>query len=214
MARLFIACDLPPLLKQRLDRLSWGLQGAKWVTPDSHHLTLCFLGDAPPPDIRDVIAALAPIKCPEMELPFEGLNTFGDKKPRNLHIRLAATEQLKTLQRSISHAMRTIGFELEHRKYTPHVTLARLKNAEPRDVAEYVEMMSPLDLPPLLVKGFTLFQSHLAHTGAQYEALCTFGGDNDIVNGVSPKMMTLNEGPYLVIDNKKPSTASSSISRT
>lgn len=212
MARLFIACDLPPLVKQKLDRMSWGIQGAKWVMPDSHHLTLCFLGEAAPPQISDVIAALAPIKCPQFTLNFEALGTFGDKKPRNLHIKTDVPDPLKVLQRSISHAMRNLGFELEHRKFKPHVTLARLKNNEPAQIASYLEMMGTLDLPPLEINGFTLFQSHRAHSGAQYEELCTFGGDNDIVNG-SAGHSDYRTGPYLAVDNS-PSTASSSISRT
>ncbi len=212
MARLFIACDLPPLIKQRLDLIASGLPGAKWVSPHSHHITLCFLGDAPPPQLSDVVAALAPIKCPEMTLKFDGFNTFGDKKLRNLHIKLTMTEELKVLQRSISHAMRQIGFEIEARRFVPHVTLARLKTTDALSVARYVEAMSPLALPPLKVRGYTLFESHLAHTGAVYDPVCEFGGDNDIANGEIDHQ-SLKTGPYLAVDNS-PSTASSSISRT
>lgn len=213
MARLFIACDLPPLVKHRLDAISTGLPGAKWVSPESHHITLCFMGEAPPPQLSDVIAALAPIKCPDMVLKFEGLNTFGDKKPRNLHVRVGMTDALKVLQQSVSHAMRRVGFEIESRRFVPHVTLARLKNTDPHAVAQYVEALGHLDLPPLKIKGYTLFESHLAHTGALYDPICTFGDDNDIANGVADQQRPFLTGPYLAVDNS-PSTASSNISST
>lgn len=183
MARLFVALDVPPLIKQMLEGLQGGVPGARWVNSDMFHITLAFLGEVDSRSEADIISALAPVTVKPFDLTFDGLDTFGDKKRvRSIHVRVKNTPELNALQHSVVHALKRLGFESEHKRYTPHVTLARLKFCDMARVGRFIEETGPVRLPPVTVRGFTLFESHLAHTGAHYLPRCEFGGDNEIAH--------------------------------
>lgn len=181
MARLFVALDLPASFKASLEPYLAGLRGARFINPQMAHITLSFLGEVSPAHEHDIVNALAPIRTEPFDLHFEGLDTFGDRRRvRNLHLKVAPSRPLQELQHSVARAMSRCGVEDEHRRYTPHVTLARFKSADPVLIARYVQEMGRVSLPPVTVRGFTLFESHLLTTGAHYDPLMEFGGDNEI----------------------------------
>ncbi len=66
------------------------------------------------------------------------------------------------------------GIEPEHRKYKPHVTLARMKNGAPREVGQYLEAQNGFMTGPFAVARFTLFRSHLGSGGPHYQALADY----------------------------------------
>jgi 2'-5' RNA ligase len=76
MLRLFVALDLPPLVKAQLAALSGGIPGAKWIPPENYHLTLRFIGEIEPWLAEEVDAALAAIRAPRFDLALAGLGTF------------------------------------------------------------------------------------------------------------------------------------------
>jgi len=183
MARLFVALEIPPLIKQMLESVQGGVPGARWVNSDMFHITLAFLGEVDARAEADIISALAPVTVKPFDVSFGGIDTFGDKKRiRSIHVRVKTSPELNALQHSIAHALKRLGFEPEHKRYTPHITLARLKFCDAARVGRFVEEASLLSLPPMTVRGFTLYESHLAHTGAHYLPQCEFGGENEIAH--------------------------------
>lgn len=179
MARLFVALALPPSLALRLERLCGGVPGARWVAPEAMHITLAFLGEVDPHMEDDIVAALSPIRVSPFDVGLGPLGAFGDgHRSRTIHVEVERSPALLTLQHSIAHALERLGFKPERRRYTPHITLARLKRADPEHVARYLSEGIPMALPRLGVNSFTLFESHLAHTGARYADRITFGMDN------------------------------------
>ncbi|MGB0920227.1 MAG: RNA 2',3'-cyclic phosphodiesterase [Alphaproteobacteria bacterium] len=179
MARLFVALDLPPSLSSRLSLLGGGVPGARWVEAPAMHITLAFLGEVGPHQEADVIAALAPIRFEPFDVGLAGFGAFGaGHRRRTIHMEVERSKPLLTLQHRIAHALERLGFHPEHSRYMPHITLARLKRADTERVARFLSEGLPMGLPRLGINGFTLFESHLAHTGAQYEERQVFGFDN------------------------------------
>ncbi len=177
--RLFVGIPLPEDVRARLGELKGGLQGARWVRPENMHLSLRFIGEVPGGDEADIDEALATIEAPAFDLTLKGLGCF-DRR-RRVHAIWAGVERpepLIRLQGKVAAALMRLGHEPEHRKFKPHVTLARMKNGSAADVSRYLEAHNGFSAGPFDVGCFTLFRSHLGHGGAHYEALADYGLEN------------------------------------
>ncbi len=84
--RIFVALDLDPAIRERIERFMEGVRGfspdAKWVTPASLHVTLKFIGEQPPERVEEIQRALAQIKAPPVEIAFRGYGLFLLHAPR------------------------------------------------------------------------------------------------------------------------------------
>lgn len=168
MIRLFVALDLPEDIRARLLALQGGVPGARWTTNEQLHLTLRFIGEVAGDVAHDVDDALAAIRAPSFQLELSAVGEFGGKSPRALWAGVKANDALLHLQRKIETAMQRIGLPPEQRKYSPHVSLARLKSA-PRDkVVQFLTHGALFSAGPFPVNHFVLFSSHTAPSGAIY----------------------------------------------
>ena len=171
MIRLFVAIPLPGPVRQRLESLCCGLKGAKWVRPENMHLTLRFIGEAPNDLIGDFDAALAAIRAPGFELTLDGVGSFGrGRNPHTVWAGVEKSEPLMRLQAKVESALVRAGCPAEGRKFSAHVTTARLKSAKPRDVAAWAADRAAFQAGPFSVDRFTLYSSHLASAGAIHTA--------------------------------------------
>src|SRR4051812_13408366 len=127
MIRLFVALPLPEDVTDSLLALEQGVPGARWSTREQLHLTLRFIGEVDGRDASAIDETLAAISAPPFTLQLKGVGAFGGKNPRALWAGVAANEALIHLQRKIESTIQRLGFHAEKRKYTPHVTLARLR---------------------------------------------------------------------------------------
>ena len=82
MPRLFTALEIPPEIGQSLAMLRGGLPGARWVDPENYHLTLRFIGDVDGAAARDIASMLGSVTRRQFDLRFDGLSSFGGRKPR------------------------------------------------------------------------------------------------------------------------------------
>src|SRR6476620_7456284 len=158
MPRLFTALEIPADVQQSLSFLRGGVPGARWIDPQNYHLTLRFIGDIDDALAHDGVSRMA------FDLRVDGLTAFGGNKPRAIVAAAAPTRQLLELQAEHERLMRRIGLEPEGRKYTPHVTLARLRNASSRDVADYLATR-PYRSQPFRVTRFVLYSSRTSVGG-------------------------------------------------
>ncbi|SMF78154.1 2'-5' RNA ligase [Tistlia consotensis] len=168
--RLFIALSLPEEVRERLSLLAHGLPSARWVAPESLHLTLRFIGEVDGPQARDLDDMLSTIDLPEFELTLRGLGTFDEgRRLRSLWAGVEANEPLQRLQAKIESAAQRAGLPAERRKFKPHVTLARFKDNPPElKLQHYLAAHGLFRCGPFPVEDFVLFSSFLAHTGALY----------------------------------------------
>lgn len=168
MPRLFTALEIPSEIGQSLSTLRGGLPGARWIDPENYHLTLRFIGDIDDAMAREVAHLLGSVRRSPFELQFDGLQSFGGRRPRAVVATAASTQQLFELQAEQERLMRRVGFEPEGRKYTPHVTLARLRDSSSRQVADYLAVRQPYRSMSFQVSRFVLYSSRASVGGGPY----------------------------------------------
>jgi 2'-5' RNA ligase len=168
MPRLFTALEVPARVAESLARLRGGLQGARWIGTENYHITLRFIGDIDSDLAHDVAQTLAAIKRPVFTVALDTLDFFGNDKPRAIVARAKPEPALIELQAEQERLLRRIGAPPEVRKFAPHVTLARLRGAQPKSVAAYLGARGYF--PPLRFEAerFVLFSSRDSVGGGPY----------------------------------------------
>ena len=170
MIRLFVAIELPETVRDRLVGLQGGVPGARWLTDDQLHLTLRFIGEVTEDVGHDIDDALLTIRAPAFELELSGVGEFGGNNSRALWAGVRANGALVHLQKKVETALQRIGLEPETRKFSPHVTLARLKAAPREKVMQFLSHYGLFASGPFKVERFVLFSSHQGSGGSIYHA--------------------------------------------
>ena len=129
MPRLFTGLEIPAEIGQTLSSLRGGLPGARWIDPENYHVTLRFIGDIDGISANEIASMLFRVNRKPFEVAVQGLSSFGGKKPRAVVANIAPSRPLIELQAELERLMQRIGLDPEGRKFTPHVTLARLRDA-------------------------------------------------------------------------------------
>lgn len=168
MPRLFIGLEFPSEIAQRLAIMRGGLPGARWIEQSDYHVTLRFIGDIDHRLADDIGELLLGIQRRSFTLRLSGLDWFGKDKPHSLFAAITPSAELSELQADQERLMRRLGLPAEARKFTPHVTLARLRDTKPWQVGEWIAARSPLSLPPFDVGRFVLFSSRASVGGGPY----------------------------------------------
>jgi 2'-5' RNA ligase len=168
MPRLFTGLEIPSDLAMDLAMLRGGLSGARWIDAENYHLTLRFIGDIGDSTARDIHATLEQIQRPPFTVTIEELGSFGGAKPRVLVARAKPATPLLELQAQQERLLRRIGIAPEPRKFTPHVTLARLRAATCAGVAEYLSARGYFLSRQFDAKRFVLFSSRASTGGGPY----------------------------------------------
>jgi 2'-5' RNA ligase len=169
MLRLFVGIEFPPELKLHLSLLQSGVAGAKWVDPGNFHLTLRFIGEVDEGTAADVDEALLRLKARPFSLQLAGTGTFGGDKPRQLWVGVEREPTLTTLQGKIELALIRARLPPEPRKFSPHVTLARLRDPRRGELQEYLAAHAQFRAEPLRVDRFSLIASYPTKAGSVYE---------------------------------------------
>jgi RNA 2',3'-cyclic 3'-phosphodiesterase len=165
MLRLFVGIELPPELKLQLSILCSGLASARWVDAGNYHVTIRFIGEVDEGVANDIDVALARIRAKGFAVALAGIATFGG---RQLYAGVEKNEALGHLRDKVESALVRLGLEPEGRKYTPHVTLARLKGPDPR-LEAYLHEHALYRAAPFEVRQYTLIASYPTKSGSIYE---------------------------------------------
>jgi len=168
MPRLFTGVEIPSDVRQGLATLRGGLPGARWIDPENYHLTLRFIGDVDDDIAHEIASMLGRVKRMPFELHLEGLTSFGGRKPRAVVASVAPARALLDVQAEHERLMQRIGLEPEGRKFTPHVTLARLRESSSQQVAEYLSARGFFRTSSFRVSRFVLFSSRASVGGGPY----------------------------------------------
>jgi 2'-5' RNA ligase len=168
MPRLFTALEIPADVGQALSFLRGGLPGARWIDPENYHLTLRFIGDVDVHVAHEAASILSRIRRKPFELRLDGLSSFGGKKPRAIVANAPPVSPLMELQAEHDRLLQRVGLEPEGRKYSPHVTLARLRETSSRQVADYLAERGSFRSMNFPVSRFVLFSSRDSVGGGPY----------------------------------------------
>jgi len=168
MPRLFTALEIPRPIADSLAMLRGGLPGARWIDPENYHLTLRFIGDIDDALARDIAGLLGRVRRRPFELRLDGLTSFGGRKPRAVIAAATAIAPLIELQAEQERLLQRLGLEPEGRKFTPHVSLARLRESSSRQVADYLAARAHYRSAAFEVSRFVLFSSRASVGGGPY----------------------------------------------
>lgn len=178
MIRLFVGIALPERVQHELAGLCAGVPQARWVTPESMHLTLRFVGEVDEGVAHDIHDSLAAVHAPGFALELAGVGVFGsDRHPAALWVGVERAPELTHLRDKVESAVVRAGLPPEPRKFAPHVTLARFREAPGTRLGDFLARHALFRLPPITVDRFTLFSSHLGRTGASYVAEAEYSLD-------------------------------------
>lgn len=169
MIRCFVGIQFPPSIRDKLKTLSCGLPGAKWVNPDGFHLTLRFIGEIDNGMAEDVDAALAAIQAKPFSITLKSVGQFGP--PEKAHTVWAGVERsdaLYHLRDKIESTLVRMGMEPDHRRFTPHVTVGKLRHTPQEWLETYLVNNSGFRTEAITVDRFTLFSSHAGDMGRTY----------------------------------------------
>lgn len=171
MIRLFVGLALPDALRERLTVLAGGVPNARWVESRNLHVTLRFVGEVDEAVAQEVHDRLSAVRAPAFDLLLEGLGTFqSGRRPNALWAGVRRRPELVHLRDKVESAVVRAGLPPEPRRFLPHVTLARLKDAPPHRVQTYVAANNLFSAGPVRIERFVLFSSHLGRAGADYTA--------------------------------------------
>lgn len=169
MIRLFVGIQIPAELRQRMAMLATPIDGARWVPEENLHITVRFIGDIPEDVAEDLAAALHGVKAPAFQVAIAGAGHFETRKRvRALWLDIERNEALQALHDRVDGTLVRSGLAPEGRRYKPHVTLARLKEARPATVRDWLAANGMFRAVPFLADKFVLFSSHLGRKGSIY----------------------------------------------
>ncbi len=169
MPRLFTGVELPSDVGQDLAIMQGGIEGARWIDPDNYHLTLRFIGDISDRAADELTAELQRVVAmPAFNISLAGMGVFGTKKPHSLFVKVEESPDLRRLQAMHERVCQSLGMPPEQRKFTPHVTIARVRGAMPRQVQAYVGAHNLYRSRVFDVSQFVLFSARASRGGGPY----------------------------------------------
>jgi len=168
MPRLFTGLELPAPVAGEIALARGGIPGGRWMEPDDYHITLRFVGDVDLGVAHAVAETLDGIRRRPIDVRFDGLSWFGGDKPRAIVARIRPEPALVELQAEQERRMRRLGLPPETRKFTPHVTLARLRGVRTHAVADYLASRGALAVEGFTAQRFVLFSSRDSVGGGPY----------------------------------------------
>lgn len=175
MIRLFVAVPLPERIKERLALMQQGIPGAKWMAPENFHITLRFIGEVTEDLAEDIDGELAGIRAPAFDLELASVGHFGHlQKARLLWVGVERNPALQHLRDKVDRALVRAGLAPADRKFTPHVSLARIKGETGHHLANFLAEHSTFRSEPIPVRSFGLVASYLKATGAVHETVADY----------------------------------------
>jgi RNA 2',3'-cyclic 3'-phosphodiesterase len=168
MYRLFVAIDLPDEVKNAVDGIvGRDLPGSRRVPREQLHLTLRFIGDADKQMFQAVKRELATIRGAPFYLTIKGVGHFPPKRePRVLWVGVEESGQLNDLHKEIEQSLSNAGIAADERRFSPHITISRLRESPLAKVASIEERQRDFTAGPFPVEEFYLYSSLLTREGA------------------------------------------------
>jgi 2'-5' RNA ligase len=193
--RIFIGIDLEPEVRTRISRFLEGVESfapeARWVRPESLHVTLKFIGEQTQEQVEAIAERLRIVERSAFEIRIAGYGYFPTAKAaRVFWIGIQAGPQLAELATDVDAAVAELGVPREDRPYSPHLTLARggagrgsgsrkrQKGDRPNGILAALDKrlaaMAELDFGAMMAREFILYQSQLSPGGSKYTMLQHF----------------------------------------
>jgi len=191
--RLFVALDIDQSIRERIVRFVEGLHNfapdARWIKPESMHVTLKFIGEQPDAAVESLKQAMSGITAPVTEISLRGCGFFPTpKSARVFWVGIEAGPELAAFASAIEEKLAELGIPKEDRAFSPHLTLARgsgasgspRRNRQDRHNRMFhilQEKLTALPTPEfgtMTPREFFLYRSQLSPKGSKYTKLARF----------------------------------------
>jgi 2'-5' RNA ligase len=197
--RLFVALDIPDLVRNRIQGFVEGVSAfapsARWIRPESLHVTLKFIGEQSDSSLGKINSELSNVKGQPLNIVFQGCGFYPNaNRPRIFWLGVEAGPELASLAISIDESLAKIGIPKETHLYSPHLTLARcgsgaphLKQDGPRSgrprtksegrfdkLQQKLQALAPPEFGTMTAHEFFLYESRTSASGAVYTKLANF----------------------------------------
>jgi 2'-5' RNA ligase len=168
--RLFTGLSLGNEVCGKLGPVLNELRGAadlKWSPPENLHITTKFIGEWPETGLPEIRRALADMEPPgPFSVTISRLGFYPNPhRPRVLFAGVQAGPELNDLARRLDETLAAVGCAREERAYLPHVTLARIKSEDIRQLRERIALivnMNNFDFGSFRASEFHLYRSERA----------------------------------------------------
>jgi 2'-5' RNA ligase len=200
--RVFVGLDIDEEIRGRIEEFIREVRGlapdVRWVTPESLHVTLKFIGEKPDAVVAEIEKALGSLSAETLELSFRGCGFFPTAKAaRVFWIGIEADARLAELAGKVEGSLAGIGIPKEERAFSPHLTLARggarvgsgsgapgrrsgdrvnrrFAKLQQRLAERFTERAVP-DFGTMAAREFFLYRSQLSPKGSRYTKIARFG---------------------------------------
>ncbi len=189
--RLFVAADIDDEIRRRIAMFADGVRGfapdARWVGPETLHVTLKFIGEYPESDLGQLKQALREDRGSPSQIAFRGYGFFPTSKAaRVFWVGMEADANLGLLATAVDKATASLGVAPEERAFKPHLTLARAGSGRPqwkagdrpsgifRRLQEKLAALPAPEFGTMTAHEFFLYESKLSPSGARYTKLERF----------------------------------------
>ena len=143
------------------------------------HLTLCFIGDVPGQESEVIEGGVRTAIASEDSFVLalgEGGSFPGPEDARVVWMGVEGeVRRLSSLQKTVSEEIRNLGYRIDRRPFSPHITLGRVSRRasqrDRQDIAAVARNLTCFSLGSFEVRGIELMESFLSPDGATYSAV-------------------------------------------
>jgi len=193
--RLFVALDIDDSIRSRIRRFLDGVRefvpDARWVRPESLHLTLKFIGEQSEVEVGKIRRTLESIVAKPIEMNIRGYGFFpGTRSPRVFWIGIESGTALTSLATTVDEKLAELAIPKEEHIFSPHLTLARgagsphkhsprrqksdSGNSSFQRLQEKLAALATPEFGTMTAREFFLYQSQLSPGGSKYTKLAGF----------------------------------------
>ena len=170
MKRLFVAVDIPPVIIEHIASICHGIPDTRWIPPEQIHLTLRFIGEVEGTMFKQIANSLTGVHSDSPTLKIKGIGHFPPRRhPKVIWLGVEHNELLLRLRRRIESALSKAGLHPEGRKFSPHITIARLRDPSINRITDFMATHSMFTMAPFQVEEFHLYSSFLTGNGAIHQ---------------------------------------------
>jgi RNA 2',3'-cyclic 3'-phosphodiesterase len=189
--RIFVGLDLEAQLRERIARFITEVRAlapdVRWVTPESLHLTLKFIGEKPDAVVTEVQEKLKTVNPTGFDISFRGSGFFPtSRSARVFWIGIEAGAALAKLAAEVENALVGLGIPKEVRAFSPHLTLARAGSGVPerqrqdrenqrfRPLQDKLAQIPAPEFGTMTAREYFLYRSQLSSRGSRYTKIARF----------------------------------------
>ncbi len=176
--RIFIGVDLPDDLKDsvyqtiKFLKLSYN-NSINYVAKENLHITLKFIGEIKEKDLMSIESSLSKVAFPSFTVNLKGLGCFPDIFNARV-LWIGVNDENKNFSKLYNNILFHLPerFKNEDRSFSPHLTLARLKEKQLKNFINLIDKEK--DFGNIEITSFQLYESKIERSGAKYNVLKSF----------------------------------------